>query len=82
MSCPCPISGFRFAPFGSWHGVRHAVDGKVRLFYQAPLDTAPRPVIVLKVFKNGKLRVSGGETTFTTDAGHADRFFWLERVTP
>lgn len=78
---PCPIPGRKFAEFASWHGVLHAVEHKVSLFYWAPLDPAPRPVFVLKAFKNRKLRISGGEVTFTADAAHLDRFYWLE-VTP
>ena len=76
---PCPIPGFRFAPFASWQSVRYAADHKVSLFYHAPLDHAPRPVFVTKIFKNGKLRINAGEVIFTADSGHLDRFFWLER---
>ncbi len=76
----CPIPGYRFAPFASWHGVKHASENRVTLFYKAPLDTAPRPVIVRKVFKNGKLRIDAGEVSFTADAGHLERFYWLERT--
>lgn len=75
----CPISGYRFAGFASWHGVLHAAENKVSLFYLAPLDGCPRPVFVTKRFKNGKLRVTGGEVTFTADSGHLDRFSWLEK---
>lgn len=76
----CPVSGYRFQSFASWHGVLHAAENKVSLFYWAPLDTAPRPVFVVKAFRNGKLRITGGELIFTTDPGHLDRFYWLERI--
>ncbi len=79
MPPPCPISGFRYAPFASWYGVRHAAEANVSLFYHAPLDRGPMRVIVRRVFKNGKLRLSSGEVTFMADAGHLDRFFWLEK---
>ena len=75
----CPIPGFKFAAFGSWYGVQVAIGEKVSLFYQAPLDTAPRPVFVTKQFRNGKLRVTSGEVTFTADPSHLDRFYWLEK---
>lgn len=80
MPPKCPIPGYKFSPFGSWLNVRHAAESRVSLFYWAPLDTAPRPIIVLRVFKNGKVRLSGGEVTFTADDGHLDRFYRLERV--
>lgn len=78
----CPIPGYKFSPFASWYGVRHAAKNRVSLFYKAPLDPAPRPVFVVKAFKNGKIRLTSGEVTFTADAGHTDRFLWLEREAP
>jgi len=81
-TCPapsCPIPGYKFAEFASWHGVQHAIENKVTLYYKAPLD-APRPIIVSKVFKNGKLRINAGEVCFTADRSHLYRFFWLEKV--
>ena len=52
-----------------------AMAGKI-LYYQAPLDTYPSPVVVKKVFKNGKIRLSGppGVDNFTVDVSHTDRF--------
>lgn len=76
----CPIPGRVFATFGCWHGVLHAIENGVSLYYQAPLDGCPRPVFVTKRFKNGKVRVTGGEVTFTADAFHLDRFRWLDRA--
>lgn len=76
---PCPIPGYEFATFGGWSNVALAYSEKVSLYYKAPLDTAPRPVFVLKHFRNGKLRVTVGETTFTADASHLDRFYWIQK---
>jgi len=80
VATACPIPGFRFAPFACWLHVKHAAETNVSLFYHAPLDGCPRPVFAKLVFKNGKIRLSGGEVTFTADSGHLDRFFRLERV--
>ena len=82
MATRCPIPGFRFAPFASWIAVKHAAETNVSLYYLAPLDGGPRPVFARRVFKNGKVRLTGGEVTFTADAGHLDRFYRLERETP
>lgn len=76
----CPIPGYKFSGFPSWLKVKHAAETNVRLFYRAPLDGAPRPIIVSRVFKNGKIRVNAGEVCFTADSEHLDRFFWLEKV--
>ena len=71
---PCPIPGYRFASFDSWQAVRGFADRGTSLYYCAPLDVAPRPVFVTRLFKNGKMRVNGGEVSFTTDEGHLSRF--------
>lgn len=76
----CPISGYRFAPFETWLKVRHEAETNASLFYWAPLDTAPRPVFARKVFANGKIRIDGGEVSFTADSGHLDRFYRIERI--
>ncbi len=69
-----------FQTFGSWFGVLQAIaNGDARIFYHAPLDTAPRPVLIRRVYKNGKVRVDAGEVTFTADPGHLDRFRYLPR---
>lgn len=82
MNAPkCPISGYRFAAFDSWLKVRHAAETNVSLFYWAPLDGGPRPVFAKRVFRNGKIRLTGGDVTFTADDSHLDRFFRLERIT-
>jgi len=44
--------------------------------YQAPMDRHPVPVVVVKHFKNGKLRVNYHDAKFTADRGHLDRFRW------
>lgn len=80
MSTACPIPGYKFSTFGCWYGVQCALNDKVSLFYKAPLDACPRPVFVTKQFKNGKMRVTSGEVTFTADPTHLDRFYWLERA--
>src|SRR5215208_6172649 len=77
----CPIPGYRFAPFSTWLHVKHAAETNVTLFYWAPLDTAPRPVLARHIFKNGKVRFDAGEVVFTADSGHTDRFFRLEKET-
>ena len=68
-----------FLTFGCWYGVQCAIDEKVSLYYQAPLDSAPRPVFILKQFKNGKIRLTSGEVTFTAGATHLDRFRWIDK---
>lgn len=48
-----------------------------RLAYQAPMDLHPTSIIVVKLYKNGKLRVqplSNQAYPFTADSGHLDRF--------
>jgi hypothetical protein len=69
----------RFLTFGSWYGLQMAIAEKVSLYYHAPLDIAPRPIFVTKLFKNGKVRVTSGEVTFTADSSHLDRFRYIER---
>ena len=46
------------------------------LWYHAPLDHKPRAVRVVRVFKNGKVRIdpmSSDADSFTMDAGHLNR---------
>lgn len=61
-------------PFASWGAVRDAADHGRTLYYHAPLDLNARPVRVVRVFKNGKLRLAAGDVTFTADADHLERF--------
>jgi len=65
-----------FSKFATWQEVLNAASDGKALYYHAPLDVGPRPVFVKRVFKNGKLRVSGGEISFTADADHLDRFYY------
>lgn len=65
--------------FKTWSEVRdHAARGG-RLWYHAPLDARAREIRVVKVFKNGKIRIdpmSSEADNFTADEGHLDRFRW------
>jgi hypothetical protein len=64
-----------FVPFASWSDLlSFASSQRNALFYQAPLDTAPRPVFARKLFKNGKVRIDAGEVSFTADPAHLSRF--------
>jgi hypothetical protein len=74
-------TGYHYATFGSWYGVQAAHRDGVALYYQAPLDLHPVPVVVSKVYKNGKLRISHAHGSFTAAAGHTDRFRWREANT-
>lgn len=62
--------------FGSWAEVLdHARRGGL-LWYHAPLDLRATTVRVVKVFKNGKIKIDpgAGADAFTADVGHLDRF--------
>lgn len=68
----------QFKPYTKWCDVLAAataaeINGR-GLWYQAPLDGYPVPVLVMKVFKNQKIRLNAGELTFTADESHLDRF--------
>lgn len=68
--------GVRFEAFATWEAVLAHVAAGGRIWYHAPLDTAPRPVLVSRVFKNGKLRILPGTDEadpFNADAGHLER---------
>lgn len=63
--------------FSSWSDVVAAARLGAPLWYHAPLDIAPRRIAVVRVFKNGKIRIdpmSAVADKFTADAGHLDRF--------
>lgn len=69
--------GSGFAPFQHWADVVEAAGRGERLWYKAPLDHQPRLVRIVRVFKNGKIRIdpmSRDADDFTADAGHLDRF--------
>jgi hypothetical protein len=71
------VAGHSHATLCRWNEVLCIANSSFKqgqLFYQAPLDTTPRRVTVLKAYKNGKLRIQAGECAFTVDDGHLDRF--------
>ena len=61
-------------PFATWDAVLAAADENRTLWYHAPMDRYPVRVLVLRVFKNGKLRLHAGDVAFTADSGHLPRF--------
>lgn len=63
-----------FAKIATWQEVRGMADRGTYLWYQAPLDYSPVPVVARKLFKNGKIRISWAHGSFTADPGHLDRF--------
>ena len=66
-----------FVGFSTWSDVLDAARNGDRLWYQAPMDLRPRSIAVIKVFKNGGIRVnplSNQASKFTADRGHLDRF--------
>jgi hypothetical protein len=65
-----------FTPFESWADVRTHCARSGGLYYCAPLDPAPVRVYVVRVFKNGKIRLRAANrdaVTFTADASHLSR---------
>lgn len=69
-----------FAPFDSWAELLEHVN-KLQVHYKCPLDFYPSLVIVLKQFKNGKLRIKAAHNgvAFTVDKDHLSRFFKKNR---
>jgi len=66
-----------FLEFDSWSDVLAAARRGDRLWYWAPMDRSPRSILVVKVFKNGGIRIdpmSNQADNFTADKGHLDRF--------
>jgi hypothetical protein len=63
-----------YEKFTTWADVLAFVDRGGWLHYHAPMDLRPISVLVVKRFKNGKLRLRALDLTFTTDSGHLDRF--------
>lgn len=64
--------------YAVWAHVLRDAGANVGLYYQAPLDARPVAVCVIKVFKNGKIRVRPtwqDGAAFTADAAHVDRFY-------
>ena len=69
-----------FETFKTWDDVLVAAKTGVRLHYKAPLDLLPCSLIVVRVFKNGKVRVlplSNQVDAFTADASHLSRFLMM-----
>ena len=66
-----------YREFSTWNEVLSAAAAGEQLWYQAPLDRSPKYVRVVKVFKNGSIRIdplSRDVDNFTADAGHLSRF--------
>lgn len=66
-----------YKEFSTWNEVLSAAAAGEQLWYQAPLDRYPHHVQVVKVFKNGSIRIdplSRDADRFTADAGHLSRF--------
>lgn len=70
--------------FDSWSSflgyltVSAAASKTVHVYYRSPLDTSAHMVRVVKVFKNGKVRIDPGHVyadPFTADPAHLSRFF-------
>jgi hypothetical protein len=68
--------------FETWEQVLEAARSGERLWYASPMDVASaygrRIVAVIRVYKNGKLRIDAMSSqldNFTADAGHLYRFF-------
>lgn len=67
----------QFASFASWQDVLDAARNGVRLHYHAPLDLRPTSVRVIKIYKNGKIKIDPGTRDadpFTADSDHLSRF--------
>lgn len=64
--------------FASWPDLLAFIRSNGALYYHAPLDVRPVAVCVLRVFKNGKLRIcptwAHSVGAFTVDAAHLPRF--------
>jgi hypothetical protein len=66
-----------YREFSTWNEVLSAAAAGEQLWYHAPLDRSPKYVQVVKVFKNGSIRIdplSRDADKFTADAGHLSRF--------
>lgn len=67
----------KYAPIDTWAEILRMAHAGTFLWYHAPLDLYPAAVNVVRVFKNGKIRVkpvSGDADPFTADEGHLNRF--------
>lgn len=65
--------------FASWYGLEQYLNDHSNIVhYKAPLDLHPVPIVIIKRFKNRKLRCKYHDMKWTADRGHLDRFFWKE----
>lgn len=64
-----------FEQFNSWEEVLVHVAKGYDIYYHPPLDRLPSKVVVVKQFKNGKLRVRR-DWSFTIDSGHLNRIMY------
>lgn len=70
--------GSGYVGFERWADVLAAARQGERLWYQGALDRYPHSVRIVKVFKNGGIRVdplSNQASDFTAGAGHVGHFF-------
>jgi len=66
-------------PFETWEQLLAYLDARNDIVhYKAALDRHAVPIVVVKRFKNGKLRCNYHDIKFTADIGHLDRFFGKE----
>lgn len=59
--------------FTDWAAVREEVACGRVVYYHAPLDYSA-VLVACRLFKNGKIRVTARDCSFTADEGHLDRF--------
>lgn len=71
--------------FSSWDQVLAHARAGLPLWYHAPMDLHARRIRIVRVFKNGKIRIdpmSSDADNFTADAGHLDRFRYASDPVP
>ncbi len=86
------LTSTALVPFSSWsvlltYLAGPSADREVRfVWYKAPMDLNAHLVRVVRIFKNGKVRIDPGHAhadPFTADPAHLDRFYMRrEVVTP
>ena len=62
--------------FATWSEVLKFIENGGWLWYHAPLDMRPTSVRVVKVYKNGKIKIdpmTSGADPFIADSGHLSR---------
>ena len=69
-------------PMRDWNDVRKAAAQGVQIGYWGALDRRPVTVTPIKLFKNGKIRVSAGTMTFTLDSASASNGVVYRRSEP